>query len=519
MTAFLSRRFSLLVCLAVIVAVALWFRVYGLTANPLWLDEAYSAYAADKGFGFIFKTLPSYETHPPFYSAVLSGWTDIFGNTLAGFRTLGLVAGLLLFPLCWWAAREVGRVLELDPWFVGLAALGLLAVLPPIIYITQLVRPYALMAVAYLIGTGCVLVLARRYKENGRLQTAPWIGYLASLVLLVWLHNLGLLYASALGLVLLILIGPLRLMSEQPRTFLVGHVIAALAALPALLILLDQAPTWQKSTWLRFHWDGIGESLYTIYGLSGLTAFAIAAFIIVNAVLQSDKSKRRLWLALLTLTFVPILLSIAISALIAPVFLSRTLAPLSIGFILLVAAAGASPSLFNRAGFATLLFLTTLHMIGFQQLKQPENWYGAVAWLKGRIAPGDVIYAYPNEGALPLSYALRDKGISLPIRPIPGAVPAKDPTGWFPTGSRGVVSLPQYRLDQIAGDAQSRKIKTIWLLRLGASTYDRDDGFLNALMRDREDIGSWEQDPIDIIGLRQTAPASVQIAPRQQPQP
>jgi hypothetical protein len=85
-----------------VLAVALWFRINGfVTGLPFWLDEAYSAYAADKGFEFIFTVLPGYETHPPFYSALLSAWTKIVGNSLFGFRSLGLVAGVLALPLFW----------------------------------------------------------------------------------------------------------------------------------------------------------------------------------------------------------------------------------------------------------------------------------------------------------------------------------------------------------------------------------------------------------------------------------
>ena len=515
MAALLSKRLPLLFCLAVVITVALWFRINGLTANPFWLDEAYSAYAADKGFDFIFNVLPSYETHPPFYSAILSAWTGVAGNSLTGFRSLGLLAGVALLPLCWLAGSEIARALKVDPRLYALAALALLAVSPPMVYITQLVRPYALMALAYLLGIWCVFGLARHYRETGRLQTRLWLGYLASLTLSIWLHNLGVLYAAALGLSLLILIGPVRLIREQPNAFFIGHFTVALVVLPAFLILLDQAPTWQKSTWLRFHWDGIDQALYTIYGLSGFVAFVIAALIVGSAIFKSEKDGLPIWLALITLTFVPIALSLLITLTIAPVFLARTLAPLAIGFVLLVAAGTAAPSFVSRAGFVVLLLLTSVHMVALQQLPPTENWYGAVAWLKARVAPGDEIYAYPNEGALPLSYALRDKGIALPIRPIPGAVPANDPTGWHPTGSRGVVSLPQHRLEAIAADAHSRKVKTIWLLRLGAPTYDKRDGFLKALSRTRQPIGSWYQDPIDIIGLRQ----SPQVTPREQPKP
>ena len=40
-----------------------------------------------------------------------------------------------------------------------------------------------------------------------------------------------------------------------------GHVAVALAWLPALLILRDQAPTWIGSTWLRFSWESVPEKL------------------------------------------------------------------------------------------------------------------------------------------------------------------------------------------------------------------------------------------------------------------
>jgi uncharacterized membrane protein len=197
LAALLFRRLPLMLCLTIIAAAALWFRVTTLSANPFWLDEAYSAYAADKGFAFIFTVLPHYETHPPFYSAVLSAWTDITGNSLIGFRSLGLVAGLALFPLVWRTAKEGARAVGGEPRAGGLAAAALLAVAPAIVYITQLVRPYALMALVYLCGIWAVLRLARLYRETQRLDARTWLAYLASLALIIWLHNLGALYAAS----------------------------------------------------------------------------------------------------------------------------------------------------------------------------------------------------------------------------------------------------------------------------------------------------------------------------------
>jgi mannosyltransferase len=226
--------------------------------------------------------------------------------------------------------------------------------------------------------------------------------------------------------------------------------------------------------------------------------------VLIGMAIFTKRNAWQLWLALAILAFLPLLFSLLISVTIAPVFLARTLAPLSIVLTLMLALGTLRPTLDSSAVFGALLLVTGVHSLASSRLPPTENWYGAVAWLQPRLAPGDVVYAYPNEAALPFHYALRDKGIAVPIRSIPGPVPAKDPTGWYPTGSRGVVSLPQYRLDAIAADEQSQRAPTIWLLRSGASTYDKGDGFLKALSRDRTVVARWRNLPIDITGLRQS---------------
>jgi mannosyltransferase len=138
-----------------------------------------------------------------------------------------------------------------------------------------------------------------------------------------------------------------------------------------------------------------------------------------------------------------------------------------------------------------------------------QDWYGAAAWLERRFGPGDQIFAYPNEGALPLRYALRDRGDAFPIRPVPEAIPAQMvPGGWYATGSRGVVSLRQPQLRVIAQSPGTQSVPTIWLLRLGHPTYDPGDIFLRELAKGREVVGHYRNGPIDIVGLRsRRAPA------------
>ena len=509
MTGLLLKKNMYWLIALVVVAIALWFRLRHLTLHPLWLDEGYSAYAADKGFDFIFKVLPGYETHPPFYSAILSAWVGLIGKSLLGFRALGAVAGIVALPVYWFAGKEAGRALGVDPLICGFATLMLAAVLPAIVDVTQSVRPYALIALVYAIGIWTVLRLARIHGDTKRLHPWLWAAYLACLALLCWLHNLGSFYAASLGLGMLILIGPMTLIRDHTRAFFLGHIAVALVVIPAFLILLDQAPTWTQSTWLKFRPGYIGTGLTIIYGIGGLGGLICAGVAAGTIAKKALGSHTRPLLALATMAMLPVLLSLIITIAIAPIFLPRTLVSVSIALILLIAAGAASQSIIARTAFIGLLALSATRLVAIQNNVPPEHWYDAVAWLKPQFAPGDVIYAYPNEGALPLFYALRDKQLPYPIRAIPTPVPAKDRAGWYPTGSRGVMSLPQFRLEAIAADAESRKVPTIWLLRLGPAAYDKGDGFVKALSRTRKVVGHWHEEPIDIIGLRQ----SPQITP------
>jgi mannosyltransferase len=501
------RRLSLPFCIAVIISAALWLRINRLTVNPFWLDEAYSAFGADQGYRFIWTVLPSYETHPPLYSTILHTWTLFTNDSILGFRSLGAFVGLITLPLIWLAGRELAQAVGRKQSAIAFAAVALAAVTPSLIDMAKLVRPYSLMILAYTLGLWAVLRLARLNREQNIISIDAWIGYLASLGLLVWLHNLGILYAGALGLALLILIGPAQILRNHWRLYLIGHVIVLFAIIPSLMILLDQAPTWTKSTWLTFESSSLPFQIILLLGIPGTFGIFTMGFFIGNAIFSLESDKKRFGLALIIMAFVPILLSILISILIAPVFLMRTLIACSVPFVMLIAL-GVDDRLVVRAAFAILFMVTLIRAAQVQYLSAEQDWYAAVRWLAPKLSPDDLVYAYPNEGALPLHYALRDMNKRATIRSIPSAIPARDPSGWYPTGSRGVQSLPGWRLQQIANDPLSRKTQTIWLLRMGPEKYDPGDTSLRIMERNRQTVASYRDGPIDIIGLRQPSEAS-----------
>jgi hypothetical protein len=193
---------------------------------------------------------------------------------------------------------------------------------------------------------------------------------------------------------------------------------------------------------------------------------------------------------------------------VTPIFILRTMTPVAVAGILLLAQGVAQ--LRGRGGLigagAVLIIISQMAMTDIQlrQIGAQQKWYEAVDWLALRYTPGDMVYAYPNEGALPFRYAVRDRKLPIRTRPIPTDMPTLDggPGAWNPTGSRGVFSLPKNRLEAIAAAPATRHIATVWLLRLGPWAYDKGDHLLHALERDRVQVGRFRSGPIDIIGLR-----------------
>jgi|CXWL01.1.fsa_nt_gi hypothetical protein len=502
------RKHRAALAIAAFALLAVFMRFNRLTAWPLSLDESYSAFGAGKSFFFIWNVLPGYETHPPFYSALLRCWMLLAGNSTMSLRTLGALVGLMTLPAIWLAAREVALFVRRDRILVPLLGLALASVLPPLVELARFVRPYYMTILVYTLGVWALVRLGRLHRQSGTLSTAPWAIYLASLPLMIWLHNLGALFVAAMVLALLILIGPITLLKHHWRAFVIGHGLALLGALPALLILLDQAPTWTHSTWLAFVPSSLPTHLQLIYGWPGRVAAAGGMVLAGFGLRAMGLEARRLGAALLILGTLPVLLSMAISATVAPVFLVRTLVSCSVP-ILLVVALGANEGLWQRTGMVLLFVFTTIRVIQVQYMGPDQDWYRAARWLSAHVGANDLVYAYPNEGALPMQNALRDVHRSVPIRQIPSDIPARDPAGWYPTGSRGVQSLTPERLAQIAGDPISQRTPTIWLFRLGKRPYDLNDEFEKALGKDRRRVEHFQVKEIDIIGFARSAePAS-----------
>lgn len=497
------------IALAVLaIAAGTALRGWRLAHDPLWLDEAYSAFAAAHDMRFLWRVVPVYETHPPLYYTLLHAWVLLFGDGLRSLRLPGFIAGLATLPVVAATARECGVWLGWSPdrrrW-LGLIALALASLSMPLVEMAREVRPYPLIILTYAACILLLLRLARRVTAGRGVSGWDFAAYCVLLELLLWLHNLDALFALALTIALTILLVRRPLSRRDWLWLAAGHALVALGYLPCLLMLRAQAAVWVNATWLHFSMDELFFdrvlTLYAVPGWPALAALALAG----SAALVLARRHAQLLAALLLLALLPLLLVIVASLLVTPLFITRTMTPLAMPAILLLAI-GAVGAPRRLVGAGALLILAASLLAANIQLRiggPMQDWYRTVDWLAQRFRPGDQIFAYPNEGKLPLGYALRDRSLSYPIRAIPADVPALEVRhGIHPSGTRGVSSLPQADLDAIANEPATRAVLTIWLLRLGRETFDPGDGFLRALHRDRFIVRHWHDGPIDIVGLR-----------------
>ncbi len=507
------------------VGLGLVFRFWRIGSEPLWLDEAYSAFAADHDFAFLWHVVPHYETHPPFYYALVHVWRLIAGVGLMAGRLFGLLCGVATLFVGGFTARRLARLTRMGSqerrWLVA-AMVVLLSLHPLTIEMSRQLRPYPVMILVYTAALPAYL----RLVEDTILRRTPdrsaLVLVFVAQALMLWLHSLGPLFALAMGLALIAAVLRPGLARADRVWLIAGEVVVGLVYLPALLILREQAPTWVASNWLRFAPASLAVSVGQIYldwnfwgRLLGLTAAAVGAVRLFGRI-----GGRRVAVIMVLLATVPAAVSVLVSLEIAPVFLDRTLSPAAIPALLLVSVGLAWP---GRRAWAALLVLAIIagSMVGIDRIllgSGPlQDWYGTIAWLSPRVGPGDRVWAYPNEGALPMVYALQDERRALPIRQIPAPVPAFHSGGYFPTGSRGVVSLHPGQIAALMTTAAAKTPPTIWLLRLNADIYDPSDQMLHALEQDRVVSARFRRGPIDLTGLRRRDLAAVATAEQAQP--
>jgi uncharacterized membrane protein len=196
-----------------IVVAALLLRLFRISDQELWFDEAFSFQVAtlSNGLGYALRV----ENNPPLYYLLLRGWIVLTGSSEWSIRFLSAGFGTLFVAVVIWAGWRI-----FSP-SVGLWS-GLLAALSPIhIYYSQEARCYSLLT--FLLGLYVVCLWDAWERDSW----PSWLGTACVAALALYTHYLAIF--ALLPTVVLFWMNP---RSERP--FPRSHVIGA-ALLCALL--------------------------------------------------------------------------------------------------------------------------------------------------------------------------------------------------------------------------------------------------------------------------------------------
>ena len=464
---------------------AVTVRLIGIEARPLWLDEAYSAWFSSQSWQVLWTKVPTYETHPPFYYSLLKLWRHLWGGSPLALRSFSLLFAAGTIPVVLAASGELERARPSGRSLLRAAiAAFLVACSPMLVLVGGEARPYPLLVFAFALGLLGVLRLTREFAESGPGKWASWLLLACGAELGLWAHGLGLLYGLCLGAAL----APAWLTQPSRTRIARGALCAAaivLLYLPCFLMMTRRAGDWGTG-WLSWKPVMILQllSLYTVPVEVLTVGSAVAALVIVllfKRALQASFENPG-WSgdrAILLLWWGPPILAIVISQFVLPVFLIRTLTPTLVPAALALGGALArmtSPKERLVLGAALVITLTPA-AVQIALRPATEQWDQVAAFLDRNVRPGDEIWLYPNDSALPL----REAGAKATMHGVPGDYPAVGIRGPIRAGSPAVVSLTADQALATARQPRLGAVPRIWLVTRQGALFDPKNELPRAL--------------------------------------
>ena len=255
--------------LPLIVVFGEWLRLASAGTSGLWRDEALFLFVSRmESLPELLRYLRLHESHPPGYYLLLRWWGAGFGHSEAGAMALSLGLGVALMPLVFVVGSRLFGRRE------GLTAAAIVALAPPMIQVSTLVRPYAWLTV---LSTAAAYLLWRCLRGG---SAAAWFAYAGVMLLMLLTHNWTLLVAGAHGVIgwawILTRPGPHR--GPLRRRWLTTFLLVGLVYL-----------LWLPTLWYQFRHAGHlpvgGFRLATLVQISkGLLGVSPAVAVVLLAV-------------------------------------------------------------------------------------------------------------------------------------------------------------------------------------------------------------------------------------------
>lgn len=222
-TTLYSPRFLWLIIGILLLAAAA--RILGAGSFPVWTDEGWSIWAISTYRLDTIVNILAADRHPPLYFLSLSAWSALAGDSRLALRLPAIFGGIVTVAITFRIGADVfGKR-------AGAFSALLLAVLGSAVYYAQEVRHYGWLTLFTALTWLCFLRYLRAPKRG------IWLGYIASVTLLMYTQYFGLL-ALAMQAVIGLFLWPASF--ARKRGLVAAWSAAALLYAPWLLVILIQ---------------------------------------------------------------------------------------------------------------------------------------------------------------------------------------------------------------------------------------------------------------------------------------
>lgn len=418
-----------LLIVAAILLATLLVRLYGLTTESIWLDEATSIWLARMSLPDLVRWT-AVDIHPPFYYMTLHVWL-LIGDGEAQVRLLSVVMGVAGVATLYLLARRLFNL------WVAMAAAALLALSPLHVWYSQETRMYAMLT---LLGLLTSYLMVRALLDNSR---PAWIGYAACAILMLYTHYYALFVLLFQNVVAAYLAWHGDIERQALGRWIVMQVVAALAFLPWLPVMIGQVRSggggWVARTGVPSVRDLAGvASLYTLgpdlawYApLLRRAAYAVCGLLVLVGLFSGRRQGHGLSVGVafcLLYLVVPVTTSWAVSQA-KPLFSQRYLLPFLPPYYILLAngldtlrTSIVRPSAARwlwAAALAALLVVGGIGIVGSATHEQQADWRGIATYIVSNAQPDDVVVFVPGWNWKPFDYYARGRVALEGDTPIP----------------------------------------------------------------------------------------------------
>jgi len=420
MTQTAGKPRPIMLALIAVVVIGAGLRVYRLGSESLWLDEAYSIFAAHLPAPDIVPEI-SRDVHPPLYYYLLHFWMMPFGDSEFAARMLSVVFGVIAIVMVY----RIGSVLF--DRRTGLCAAVLMAASHFNIEYSQEARMYELLTLLAAISFWFFLKFLKRDSSVPIL-----VAYILSTSLLTYTQVYSLFVVVAENLFFGLLVFSSReLFFKKLGRWCLSQVTIGVLFLPWFLVLRKQIAA-HKSFWI--HPPTMAELAYAWRQLAGSHALflllaPLAALPIIWVALTARSKARSTDIAgradqlplsdgervvfLVLWLICPVLLPFAASHFVTPFFLAKYTICASVAFVLL-AARGLTILPWRSVSiglFAVFVLLASLDMRRYWTTPRKDRWREAVAFFNVKAQPGDLVVFTEYAGRLPFEYYSRHRDL------------------------------------------------------------------------------------------------------------